>query len=282
MTDKPSRMLIVDGMSVLKTTVGGMAYLTNGFAYNFFTQLTATIKKFEDIKGVIVCWEGGYDFRTAIYPDYKKERKGSGSEIRSQRDKVQQLLEYVGVDQAMAPGYEGDDVGAWMVHNLNVPMVLYSNDSDWLQLVKHGVSVFQKSPFSEGKKNLRVEITREKFEHYTGYPTVEDFLKAKCIFGDGDEFTGIGGVGKDVIKFWITGMPIAPAKKQKIEQFLESEEYARNRLLADLRTPRDIPIQWRRGKMDFEKALNFVREHSWNSIAAKFPDWWENYVKASL
>ena len=277
-----TRMLIVDGMSVLKTTAGGMAYLTNGFAYNFFTQLTATIKKFPDIKGIIVCWEGGYAHRLKIYPEYKNTRKGTTTEIKQQRRYVQDMLELVGVDQAWAIDHEADDLGAWLVRNLNTEMILYTNDRDWLQLVRPGISVYQKSPFSEGKKNLRVEITAEKFEHYTGFPSPAEYLKAKCIMGDGDEIPGLEGIGEATVKGWLVNGPIAASRKKKIEEFIGTEEYARNMLLADLISPRDMDIQWRYGQPDSEKALELVQELKWNSIAAKFPEWWANYENARL
>jgi 5'-3' exonuclease len=284
MTDQtPARMLIVDGMSVLKTTAGGTAFLTNGFAYNFFTQLTATLKKFPDVRGVVVVWEGGYDHRSAIYPEYKKTRKPNTQEFREQRKLVQELLELLGVEQVHAEGYEGDDMGAWLVHNLGCPTLLYSNDKDWLQLVGPGVSIYQKSPYSEGKKHSRVEITREKFEHYTGWPSPELYLKAKCIMGDKDEVPGIDGIGDATARSFLLGLDLSPARREKIESFLASPQYAINMKLGDLRTPQPeiVPI-WRHGKPSEEASLKWLNDIGWPSLVKVFPAWWEVYTKARL
>lgn len=278
-----SRMLIVDGMSVLKTTAGGAAYLTNGFAYNFFTQLTATLRKFPDVTGAIVCWEGGHEHRAKVYSDYKKDRKGSSPEIREQREIVQNLLELVGVDQIHAPGHEGDDVGAWLVHNLGIACLLYSNDKDWLQLVRPGISLYQKSPYSEGKKNLRVEITAEKFEFYTGYANPEIFLRAKCLIGDGsDGIPGIFGVGEATVRSYFLGLELSEARREKIEKFINSPDHSRNKMLMDLMTPKLLEPVWRKGVANEEKTKEFIYEIGWPSISAKFPAWWEVYKRIQL
>jgi 5'-3' exonuclease len=272
--------MIVDGMSVLKTTAGGAAFLTNGFAYNFFTQLTATLRKFPEIRGVIVCWEGGYEQRTAIYPEYKSGRSKTNAEIVAQRDIVKNLLTLVGAQQVYAPGHEGDNMGAWLVHNLGVPTLLYTNDRDWLQLIDEHVSVFQKSPFSEGKKNQRVEITRSKFEHYTGWPSPELYLKAKCIMGDGDEVPGMEGVGDGTARSYVLGAEMTAGRRQRIDDFVKSPDFRRNMLLADLRTPKELGPVWTNPEMSQEKTLDFLREIGWPSITDKFPAWWETYQKA--
>ena len=106
------RILVVDGMSVLKTTAGGMTFLTNGFAFNFFSQLSATIKKFPDVKSIVVVWEGGHAHRAALFPGYKASRKPSTADVRSSREMTQKILSLLGVAQVHADGYEGDDMGA--------------------------------------------------------------------------------------------------------------------------------------------------------------------------
>jgi 5'-3' exonuclease len=286
-----SRMLIVDGMSVLKTTAGGTAFLTNGFAYNFFTQLKATINRFEDIKGVIVCWEGGDDYRTRIYSEYKAHRKRpaeapANNEIRDQRKIVQKLLHLLGVDQVHAEGYEGDDMGAWLVQNLNVPMVLYSNDQDWLQLVRPGVSIYQKSAMSEGKKNSRVEITRDKFTHYTGFPSPEEFLTCKCLMGDDGDIgkgSGIAGVGIATVKAWAINAPISASRSTAIKEFMETEKYARNRLLIDLISPKlELQPIWNKGEPDYDASLAYLTELKWHSVTGQFPKWWATFEGSRL
>ena len=280
---EPSRVMIVDGMSVLKTTAGGTAFLTNGYAYNFFTQLTATLKKFPDIKGVFVVWEGGYDRRSKIYPDYKNTRKPNTQEVRDQRKLVQDLLELLGVEQVHAEGYEGDDMGAWLVHNLGSKALLYSNDQDWLQLVGPGVSIYQKSAYSEGKKFSRVEITREKFEHYTGWPSPEMYLRAKCLMGDKDEVPGIAGIGAATSRSFLLGLDVSVTRREKLEAFIASPQFEINMKLGDLRTPQPeiVPI-WRHGQPSEEKSLQWLHDIKWPSLVKVFPAWWEVYKRAQV
>jgi len=279
-------MLIVDGMSVLKTTAGGAAFLTNGFAYNFFTQLTAMYKRFPDLKGTIVCWEGGHGGRTQIYSGYKADRKGSGPEIKAQRDLVQDLLHHVGADQVYAPGHEADDCAAWLVNNLGVPALMMSNDNDWLQLVRKGVSIYQKSDYNPQKKGARLEITRETFQALTGYASPEMLLEGKCLMGDGvDGIPGIEGIGPTIAKAYLLGQHVSANRREKIEDFINSQEYSRNKMLMDLITPRDLNLVWRRGEASEERARDFLTNvggTGWPSVMKNFPDWWELYAAARL
>jgi len=272
-------ILVVDGMSVLKTISGLLSGFTNGYSFNFFQTLASTIKHTGPIEKIAVCWEGGNARRTEIFPAYKANRKPSNQLVRDQRENfVKPLLVSVGADQYMAPGHEGDDVGAYMTkeyisHGLEV--VLLSNDQDWIQLVRPGVSLYIKYAY-DGKVTPKTLITADNFQKVTGFRDGKTFLRAKALNGDGsDEIPGIYGVGPTVIKSFLSGGEVAPAKRTRIEEFIASSDYGRNLQLVNLLNTSDLPIQLTPGNANRQNTLKLVTDYKWASILKKFPAWWE-------
>lgn len=192
----------------------------------------------------------------------------------------------MGVDQVYAPGYEADDVGSFLSLSLNVPMVLMSNDKDWLQLVRPGVSIWQRSKTSKPKPNMRMLITAENFADTVGYPSPRDFLRGKCIEGDGsDSVPGINGVGPVTILNYLCGRDLHSARCKRILDFVETDSYARNVLLMDLQTLKpDVgnKLVWDRGQKSDGKVWGLLNEYNFASIIKKFPAWWEMIDKATL
>ena len=269
-------------MSVMKTAVGAAARLTRGFSYSFITQLTATIKKIKPSL-VIVCWEGGKGGREQLHADYKSERTRTPEPIRQQREELKQLLHYLGVEQAMAPGYEADDVIASLANTMPVPIVIYSNDKDFLQLVSDRVHVYQK-PRIPGR-NARELITPANFEEMTGYRNSKVWRLAQFALGDAvDDIPKVPRVTPKNVHAFFHDMHMGP----KTHEFYDDLFYGvghpdleRNRKLMDLTEVGEIALQITPGKLSAEEAVNFLIEIGFASIVAKFNDWFAVYEGAS-
>jgi 5'-3' exonuclease len=277
----PPAVLLVDGMSILRNTAGAAAHLDRGFCYSFMTQLTATIKKLRPAH-VIVCWEGGFGGREKIWDGYKADRRETPEVIRSQRDELKVLLTHLGVDQTYCPGYEADDVIASLANTLPTPVVIYTNDKDFLQLVSQRVRVWQK-PRIPGSK-ARELIGPENFEEMTGYrnPT----LWAKAQFALGDPVDGIpkpAGITPMKVHAFLHDMEITANMREKMETFFAtSPEYSRNKQLMDLRGVRELesPLVTTHGELSAEGAVNLLYELGFASIVAKFHEWFTVYEGA--
>lgn len=274
--------LIVDGMSVLHSVAGAAAHLRNGYPYSFLIQITSCVKKFKP-KGIFVCWEGGFSKRLEAYPEYKKDRPtSSGSVIQQARKTVQSLMKSLGADQIMADGYEADDVGALLANTVD-RAVLVSADKDWLQLVRPGISVFQKTR-TTGQKREKILITHENFPKVTGFETPKMYLDYHLAMGDKiDGVPGLPGIGETTVTKYLMGMDIGEKMKERLDEFFAgSDEYHRNRALIDLTQIRELPVVMDKGEFDERSVLNLLEELTFASMVNKFPEWIRPYREAQV
>lgn len=273
--------LIVDGLSIFHACAGPAARLTNGYTYSFVVSLTSVVKKFGP-SGIFVCWDRDSKMRRDLHPGYKADRPSSMNEAkRKYLEDVKRFLKVVGADQLWAEGHEADDVGAMLANTIE-SAILLSNDKDWLQLVRPGVSIFQKSR-DEGLKAKKKLITHENFPQVTGYAGPEEFVKALCAMGDGvDRIDGIFGIGDATIKAYLMGVKIAGATKEKLDRFFSGEElFVRNYQLINLRDTRSIPeLQTELGEFDEGAVRTLLEELGFASMLKNFPEWVRPYREA--
>lgn len=281
MTDDTRPALIVDGLSVFHSCAGPAARLTNGYTYSFVTQLTAAVKRFKP-KGIFVCWDRGSKMRKELLPTYKNRESSMTDVKRKYHDDVVRFLNVVGADQLWAEGYEADDVGAMLANTLE-RAVLVSNDKDWVQLVRPGISIWHKCAIGGGFKSEKREINATNFTKIWGYNNPEEFVMALCAIGDGvDNIDGLYGVGDTVIKAYLMGMEVGPTKKKLLDDFYNgSEHYERNRKLIDLRGVREIPgLMTIPGKFDEGRVKSLLEELTFASMLKNFPAWVQPYKEA--
>jgi DNA polymerase-1 len=117
-----------------------------------FSSLIRTCKKLENdlcADTMVFCFDGGYDFRKSVYPEYKQNRKTE--ELREELKLNRQLfhseiellrtlhLPAMGAANVFwAKGFEADDLIASCVRNLDVAKKVYivSTDEDLYQLIE--------------------------------------------------------------------------------------------------------------------------------------------------
>ncbi len=274
--------LVVDGLSIFHSCAGPAARLTNGYTYSFVVSLTSAMKKINP-KGVFVCWDSRSKRRTEILPTYKGDRVPSMNDVKRQYlEQVKQFLRVAGVDQFYAEGYEADDIGAFFANTLE-SSVLLSNDKDWIQLVRPGVSVFTKIR-REGLKTEKKLITWENFPLLVGHNNPEEFVRFLCANGDAvDCIDGVRGIGPDVIKAYLLGMKVGEQKKRSLDEFFAgSAKFLKNLSLIELRNIREIPgLQADFGKLDEGALQGLLEELTFASMLKNFSNWVQPYRDAN-
>lgn len=275
--------LVVDGLSVFHSVAGPAAQLTNGFTYSFVVQLTSAIKKFNP-RGIFVCWDRGSAKREALLPDYKGQRESSMNDVKQKYlDDVQRFLHLAGADQLHADGFEADDIGAMLANTLD-SAILISNDKDWLQLVRPGISVYHRCRI-EGRKNEKKLITHENFSLITGWNSPDELVRGLCAMGDAvDNIPGIPGIGDTSVRAYLMGMSVGPGKQKLLDDFFAgSEHYALNKKLIELRDIKEIPdLVMTAGKFDEGALKSLLEELTFASMLKNFPVWVQPYKEAAI
>lgn len=279
----PRPALVIDGLSVFHSVAGPAATLTNGYTYSFIVQLTSVMKKFKP-RGIFVCWDHSSAQRLAIHPGYKADRPSSMNEVKNKYlEDVKRFLFAAGVDQLKAPGYEADDIGAMLANTLEAA-VLVSNDKDWVQLVRPGISIYHRCKI-EGRKAEKKEIKVSNFAELTGWANPEEFVKGLCAMGDDvDKVDGIFGIGDATVKAYLMGVKISENKKAMLDEFFAgSDLYVRNHALINLRDTTSIDgLVCEPGRFDEGAVKSLLEEFGFGSMLKNFPVWVQPYREASL
>jgi len=159
-----------------------------GMIYGFFSILNSYSNKF--FGKVIVAWEGGDNWRTSLYPEYKMKRE-SDDEITQGFKDVQRLCTLAGLLQVKKRGYEADDLISFLVRRLGSNLRIISGDKDLIQLIDDKRDVLLVRPRKEGLVEFREADVFEEFNI-----SKDNFVKYLAIMGDkSDNIKGIRGFG---------------------------------------------------------------------------------------
>lgn len=204
----------------------------------------------------LVLWDGKAEWRKALHPDYKANRKAKDEKqeahkeaYKAQSPFVRKALQLLGIRQMLVTSLEADDMAGILVKRAAGNIVLVSGDRDWLQLVRPNVMWFD--PIRDYK------VGHGNFTEFTGYFTPREFLEGKALMGDtSDNIPGVGGIGekgapefmaqfKSVDNFFKQVDDGTFVPKKKAHQNLATEEgraaFARNlRLMNLLEVPNPV------------------------------------------
>ena len=207
-------VILVDGMNVLHRAAhshqglsvlapSGAEVLT-GAAFGFFRIVMSVWEKYaKDGTKLTVCWDGGYKHRTDIFPDYKANRRNKDpseveaflKDLPNQRKALGRILAVAGWAQAIAWGFEADDVMATMAREESEKgkdVAIYTMDQDMHQCVTEKVHVVSPKWGSFDDTIWSVRAVTEKW----GLPPTR-VHESKALAGDkGDNIPGCPGCGK--------------------------------------------------------------------------------------
>jgi DNA polymerase-1 len=196
-----SKLLLIDGHNLLFRMFYGIPGRIPGKdgrsihgAVGFIGTLLKTLALFEPTHMVVLFDHEGGSFRNEIDKDYKNNQSANrvtDEDPFSQLEHLYLVLDHIGCKHAETVGFEVDDIIAAYVrrHECDADITILSTDSDLLQLVKPGVSVY--SP--RGKQSVLYGSTEVEAK----YGVMPQFIPdLKALTGDkSDNLVGISGIG---------------------------------------------------------------------------------------
>ncbi len=142
-----------------------------------------------------VAFDTGKTFRNDMYPDYKATRAKMPDDLRTQMERIRQLVDAFGLPRLEREGVEADDILGSIARQAvaqGLGVKIITGDRDLLQLVDERVIVnLAGSKLSEAK-----DFTAKDVEAYLGVPP-ERVIDYKALVGDtSDNIPGVPGVGE--------------------------------------------------------------------------------------
>ena len=269
---KNNSLSLIDGMNYLYNSDFGNGIYLGGKrvsgVLNFLRKLRKVIKS-DPKSHIIVCWDNKSEKREKIFSDYKKGRKRNKLyyEMLDQSYLLDDVLFLLGIQTCHVDGLEADDIIGSFAFSFDGKVKIYSQDSDFFQLVSDNVVVMSKN----------VKITKENFEEVTEIP-LDFFILYKAVVGDrGDNIPGIMGIGEKTFK------KILKYSNYDIERFLNHEKIRshldileRNMSLIQL-NPIKIPCEITKLDVDKEKFRAWCFKMKFVSILKDFPNFIEPF-----
>lgn len=198
-----SKLLIVDGHSILNRAFYGIPLLTNkdgqptNAVYGFINIL---LKAIEDEKPthVGVAFDlSAPTFRHKMFDDYKGTRKGMPDELRKQVPVIKELLGHMDIPLFMQEGYEADDLLGTLAKTYekkDFDVTVLSGDRDLLQLASEHIMI--RIPKTKAKKTIIEKYYAKDVEEAYGV-TPTEFIEVKALMGDpSDNIPGVPGIGE--------------------------------------------------------------------------------------
>lgn len=160
-----------------------------------FTSVLFRILEQDQPDYLAVAFDTGRTFRDDIFPDYKGTRAKMPDDLRSQIDRIRQLVDAFNIPRLEIEGYEADDVLGSMARiaveeGLGVKII--TGDRDLLQLVNERVVVnLPGKSLSDAKDYFPQDVV-----DYLGVRP-DQIVDYKALVGDpSDNIPGVSGIGK--------------------------------------------------------------------------------------
>lgn len=183
------RSLHIDSVFDLKNSKG----IRTGGVFGFLRSLNYEMKE-NGTYFPIVCFDSGLSRRRVeLYPAYKKSDEWNSEETvmtqeeadndyitqyRTQRNKLVEILEYMGIPCLIFKGWEGDDL-MYIISKKSKDSIVITDDRDLLQLLSKNCRVYR--PMAKEKWTLDEYLVDK------GYKDIYDFVIYKAIMGDGSD-----------------------------------------------------------------------------------------------
>lgn len=141
---------------------------------------------------IVICWDKGQSReRLKMYPAYKGNRDKSDLALQEnlafQIQHAKMIFKSLPVKQIAVDGVEADDVIGFLSKQLSGKKMIFSNDTDFLQLVNEDTELF----FPTKKKM----VTKKNITEHLGFDP-KFYVLWKSLVGDSsDNIKGIHGVG---------------------------------------------------------------------------------------
>jgi DNA polymerase-1 len=198
MGNKKSRVLAVDGNSILNRAYYGIRMLTTAdglctnAVYGMITMLKKQLDAIEPDHCVIAFDLKAPTFRHNMYDGYKANRKGMPEELAMQLPYAHECAEAMGFRVIEKEGFEADDILGTVSKfaSDDCEVFIFTGDRDSLQLIDENVKVLLAGNVDT------IVYDCVKFEEKYGV-RVDQFVDVKALMGDSsDNIPGVAGIGE--------------------------------------------------------------------------------------
>lgn len=160
-----------------------------------FTSVLLRLLEQERPDYLAVAFDRGRTFRDDLFPDYKGTREKMPDDLRTQMDRIRELVDAFGIPRLEIEGYEADDVLGSVAKRISqdgMGVKIITGDKDLLQLVDKRIIVSLPGKQLADSKDYLPNDVRE----FLGvYP--EQVVDYKAMTGDkSDNIPGIAGIGE--------------------------------------------------------------------------------------
>jgi len=283
------KLILIDGHSLAfrafhalpLTLTAPSGELTN--AVYGFTSMLLTVLRDQTPEYVAVAFDVGKTFRHEMYSDYKGHRERMPDELRTQVERIKEVVEALNIPVFTAEGFEADDVLATLARQASgqgVDSLIVTGDRDILQVVDDQIHVLTSGrQFSE----TIIYDPAAVQERYGLRPN--QLLDYKALVGDkSDNIPGVRGVGEKGASTLLQKFETLDAVYGRLAEVTPErtrKALAEGQADADLsrklgRIVTDAPIQLdlaacRTRDYDRERAVALFRELAFRSLVEKLP-----------
>ncbi|HUX77752.1 MAG TPA: DNA polymerase I [Anaerolineae bacterium] len=174
----------------MKTSQGELTNAVYGF-----TSMLLNVLQEEQPTHIAVTFDKGLTFRHDVYADYKAHRAKMPEDMRSQMERIRQVVETLDIPVFEQEGYEADDLLGTLARQAEeqgVDTLIVTGDMDLLQLVDEHTHVLT----SRWRFSDTVVYDLEGVQRRYGLPPAQ-LIEFKALVGDkSDNIPGVPGVGE--------------------------------------------------------------------------------------
>ena len=301
----PQRLVILDGHAIIfrayyamrePLTVKSTGEVVSA-VYGFANTLLAVLDDLQPTHiALALDVDDGTTFRRDLDPNYKAHRDAMPEDLPPQIERCRQVASAFGLPIFEAPGYEADDVLATLADQAaaqGVETWIATLDSDLVQLVRDGVSVYMFRPFQ--RDVVRYDSDERVRDRYGVDPI--QIIDYKAIVGDkSDNIPGIKGLGdKGAVKLLNTWRSLEeiyehldeikpPATQKKLREQRDDAFLSKKLATIVHDAPVDLDLaQAEVGAYDREDVIAIFRELEFRSILERVsdPEWGSGAIDAA-
>ncbi|PRP82180.1 hypothetical protein PROFUN_10451 [Planoprotostelium fungivorum] len=139
--------VLIDASALIYRSFHAYSFLYNGAIYGFVKYLLRLRKELEPYTNIVILMDAPRitNFRTILYPDYKKNRTEVPKSLKDQFEHMREAAEACNIDTVTMAGYEADDLMAAyskIARAKGHRVTLVTPDKDLLQLVDTDTKVY--------------------------------------------------------------------------------------------------------------------------------------------
>lgn len=283
-----SKLVLIDGHALLyrayhalpQTFITARGESTNAI-YGFVSTLIKVLTD-EDPDHVVVCFDKGRTFRHERYPEYKAHRAKMPDDLRAQEERLEEVLEALGIPTYALDGFEADDLIGTLARQATeagLNTLIVTGDADALQLVDAHVHVL-----TPGRRySDTVHYDPEQVQARYGFAPTR-LVEYKGLKGDpSDNIPGVPGVGEKTatklvqqygtIEEVYEHLQLVPTRyRNKLEEYREQAFLSRE--LAQIRTDVDVELDLAGSRLEtynHEEVVRLFRELEFGRLLARLP-----------